>query len=180
MPPIKFWKRLTKFMISLSLSEKLCCSPHGTLKIKNLSIKREYVRKPPQKLTQLSPRSHPRHLVGKRLVGCFELNGRLREYYCLYRAVSQRDRKKKIKTRENVSKQPPPSPTASKVGPCPSIIQISRTPWHWKFTQHHRTTPLGKRTAQKYAIKDITSDSQVNSYFLYRWSPAKQMILSCA
>ena len=29
-----------------------------------------------------------------------------------------------------------------------------------------------KKTAQKDAIKDITSDSQVNSYFPYRWSPA--------
>ena len=31
---------------------------------------------------------------------------------------------------------------------------------------------MGKRTALKDAIKDITSDSQVNSYFPYRWSPA--------
>ena len=31
---------------------------------------------------------------------------------------------------------------------------------------------VGKRTAQKDAIEDITSDSQVNSYFPYRWSPA--------
>ena len=34
----------------------------------------------------------------------------------------------------------------------------------------------GKRTAQKDAIKDITSDSQVNSYFPYRWSPASLTI----
>ena len=39
-----------------------------------------------------------------------------------------------------MSKQPPPAPTASTVGPCPTLIQISRTPRHWKFTQHHRTT----------------------------------------
>ena len=39
-----------------------------------------------------------------------------------------------------MSKQPPPAPTASTVGPCPIIIQISRTPRHWKFTQHLRTT----------------------------------------
>ena len=31
---------------------------------------------------------------------------------------------------------------------------------------------MGKRTAQKDTIIDITSDSQVNSNFLYRWSPA--------
>ena len=35
---------------------------------------------------------------------------------------------------------------------------------------------VGKRTAQKGAIKDITSDSQVNSYFPYRWSPASLTI----
>ena len=34
---------------------------------------------------------------------------------------------------------PPPAPTASAIGPCPTIIKI-RTPQHWKFTQHHRTT----------------------------------------
>ena len=39
-----------------------------------------------------------------------------------------------------MSKQPPPAPTASAVGPCPTLIQISRTPRHWKFTQHYRTT----------------------------------------
>ena len=39
-----------------------------------------------------------------------------------------------------MSKQPPPAPPASAVGPCPTLIQISRTPRHWKFTQHHRTT----------------------------------------
>ena len=36
-----------------------------------------------------------------------------------------------------MSKQPPPAPTASAVGPCPTIIQISRTPRHWKFTRPH-------------------------------------------
>ena len=35
---------------------------------------------------------------------------------------------------------------------------------------------MGKRTAQKHVIKDITSDSQVNSYFPYRWSPASLTI----
>ena len=39
-----------------------------------------------------------------------------------------------------MSKQPPPAPTASTIGPCPTIIQISRSPRHWKFTQHLRTT----------------------------------------
>ena len=39
-----------------------------------------------------------------------------------------------------MSKQPPPAPTASTEGPCPTLSQISRTPRHWKFAQHHRTT----------------------------------------
>ena len=33
-------------------------------------------------------------------------------------------------------------------------------------------TSRGKKTAQKDTIIDITSDSQVNSNFPYRWSPA--------
>ena len=39
-----------------------------------------------------------------------------------------------------MNKQPPPAPTTSAVGPCPTIFRSSRTPRHWKFTQHHRTT----------------------------------------
>ena len=39
-----------------------------------------------------------------------------------------------------MSKQPPPAPTANAIDPCPTLIQISRTPRHCKFTQHHRTT----------------------------------------
>ena len=76
------------------------------------------------------------------LVGCFGLNGRLRQHFSLYRAVSQRkeERKEKRQTREKMSKQPPPAPTESAVGPCPTIIKISGTPQHWKFTQHHRFT----------------------------------------
>ena len=82
-----------------------------------------------------------RHLVIW-LVGCFGLNGPLRQYFSLYRAVSQREgeRKEKRQMREKMSKQPPPAPTASAIGPCPTIIQTSRTPRHWKFTQHLRST----------------------------------------
>ena len=39
--------------------------------------------------------------------------------------------------RVKMSKQPPPAPTASAVGPCSPNC---RTPRHWKFTQHHHTT----------------------------------------
>ena len=39
-------------------------------------------------------------------------------------------------------------------------------------SRSHPRHLVGKRTAQKDTIKDITSDSQVNSFFPYRWSPA--------
>ena len=58
-------------------------------------------------------------------------------------------RNQKRWTREKMSKQPPLTPTASAIGPCPTIIQISRTPWHWQFTQHLRTT-LPPRTWWNY------------------------------
>ena len=67
------------------------------------------------------------------MVGCFGLNGPLRQYFSLYhRAVSQREGERKILGERKMSKQPPPAPTAGAVGPCPAIIQ--------KFIQHHRTT----------------------------------------
>ena len=39
-------------------------------------------------------------------------------------------------------------------------------------SRSHPRHLVGKRTAQKDTITDITSDSQVNSNFPYRWSPA--------
>ena len=76
------------------------------------------------------------------LVSCFGLNGPLRDSISVYIGrLSERGRKKReIQTGGKMSKPPPPAPTASAVGPCPTLIQISRTPQHWKFTQQHRTT----------------------------------------
>ena len=64
------------------------------------------------------------------LVGCYGLNGPLRQYFSLYRAVSQREeeRTEMGQMREKMSKQPPPAPTASAVGPCPTVIQIVGRP----------------------------------------------------
>ena len=73
------------------------------------------------------------------LVSCFGSNGPLRQCFSLYRAISHRERKKR-QTREKLSKQSSAAPTASAIGLCPSIIQSSRMPHHWKFTQRHRTT----------------------------------------
>ena len=48
----------------------------------------------------------------------------LRQYFSLYRTVSQRERKKTdmIDKVKNVQ-LPPPAPTASTVGPCPTTVQ---------------------------------------------------------
>ena len=57
-------------------------------------------------------------------------NGPLRQYFSLYRAVSQREGERGEKGLMGVkmSKQPPPAPTASAVGPCPTVIQIVGRP----------------------------------------------------
>ena len=96
------------------------------------------------------------------LVGCFGHNGPLRQYFRLYRGVYQRERKRgeMIDERNNFQ----PTPPARAVGPCPTLIQISRTPWHWKFTQHHRTTrpPQNENAKLKYLhfINEIGTDKK--------------------
>ena len=60
--------------------------------------------------------------------------------------------------------------------------KVSGCPWKSRKNKPQKLTQLssrshprhlvGKRTAQKDTIIDITSDSQVNSNFPYRWSPA--------
>ena len=75
------------------------------------------------------------------LVGCFGFNGPLRQYFSLYRAVSQREgeRGERIDGSKNV--QTAPTRTYGKRNrPLPYCNQNCRTPRHWKFTQDHRTT----------------------------------------
>ena len=75
------------------------------------------------------------------LVGCFGLNGPLRQYFSLYRAVSKRGRKNREMIDERKNVQITPTRTYCKHSkPLPYSIQISRTPRQWKITQHHRTT----------------------------------------
>ena len=69
----------------------------------------------------------------------------LRHSETVFQSISGRLPERGRKRREMIdegkmSKQPPPAPTASTIGPCPTITQISRTPQHWKFTHHLRTT----------------------------------------
>ena len=76
------------------------------------------------------------------LIGCFGFSGPLRQYFSLYQAVSQREgeRGEKGQRRVKISKQPPPAPTASAIGPCPTISQIVGRPGTGSNTQDHRTT----------------------------------------
>ena len=89
------------------------------------------------------------------LVGCFGFNGPLRQYFSLYRAVSQREgeRGEKEQMRVKMSKQPPPAPFCKRSRPLPYCNPDCRTARHWKFTQHHRTTrppPFCPRYGRKY------------------------------
>ena len=72
------------------------------------------------------------------LVGCFGFNGPLRQYFSLYRAVSQRGEKEERKKyrRVKMSKQPPPARNR----PLPYYDQNCRTPRYCKFTLDHSTT----------------------------------------
>ena len=78
--------------------------------------------------------------------GCLVLLWAKRPFETLFQSTSGRLPDRGRKKREMIderkkAKQPPPAPTVSAVGPCITMIQISRTPRHWKFIQHHRTTP---------------------------------------
>ncbi|MEW8488046.1 MAG: hypothetical protein AB2705_22960 [Candidatus Thiodiazotropha sp.] len=79
----------------------------------------------------------------------------------VYIGPSPREREKEA--REKMSKQPPPAPSASTVGPCHAIIQISMTPLHWKFTQHHCTTrslPLSERNGDQIEVTETPEQQQ--------------------
>ena len=80
------------------------------------------------------------HSVGW-LVGCFGFNGPLRQYFSLYRAVSQREGERGERIDESKNVQTNPTRTYCKCNrPLPYCNPNCRTPRHWKFTQYHRTT----------------------------------------
>ena len=81
-------------------------------------------------------------LQGDWLVGCFGFNGPLRQYFSLYRAISQREGEREER-RIDESKNVQTTPTRTyykRSRPWPYCNSNCRTPRHWKFTQHHRTT----------------------------------------
>ena len=61
----------------------------------------------------------------------------------VYIGPSPRERgrkKRELIDERKMFKQPQSAPTASTVGPCPTIILISMTHRHWTLSKHHRTT----------------------------------------
>ena len=90
------------------------------------------------------------------LVGCFGFNGPLRQYFSLYRAVSQRGGERGERIDESKNVQTTPTRTYCKRNrPLPYCYQNCRTPRHWKFTQHHRTTRPPHRTeGREYNTKE--------------------------
>ena len=74
-------------------------------------------------------------------VGCFGFNGPLRQYFSLYRAVSQREgeREERIEERK-ISKLLQTRTYCKRNRPLPYYHPNCRTPRHWKFPQDHRTT----------------------------------------
>ena len=97
----------------------------------------------------------------KWLVGCFEFNGPLRQYFSLYRAVSQREgeRGERIDESKNVQTT---RTYCKRNRPLPYCNRNSRTPRHWKFTQHHRTTR--PPPSQAKIMKNF--EAQINGYLL--------------
>ena len=79
-------------------------------------------------------------LVGL-LVGCFGFNGPLRQYFSLYRAVSQTEGERGERIEESKNVQTTPTRTYCKYNrPLPYYHPNCRTPRNWKFTQDHLTT----------------------------------------
>ena len=75
------------------------------------------------------------------LVGWFGFNGPLRQYFSLYRTVSQREGERGERIDESKNVQTTPTCTYCKRNrPLPYCNQNCRTPRLCKFTQHHRTT----------------------------------------
>ena len=82
----------------------------------------------------------------------FGFNGPLRQYFSLYR-LPERGRKRRERIDENKNVQTTPTRTYHKRSrPLPYCNPNCRTPQHWEFTQHHRTTRPPLRGIKSYAF----------------------------
>ena len=83
----------------------------------------------------------------------------MRQYFSLYRAVSQREGERGERIDESKNVQTTPTCTYCKRNrPLPYCNQNCRTPRHWKFTQDHRTT----RPPHKCEKETLTENSYSN------------------
>ena len=62
-----------------------------------------------------------------RMVGCFGLNGPLRQYFSLYRAVSQRERERKRRERMNPGRFGPIPVRSGRFGPISGVSRFGPT-----------------------------------------------------
>ena len=102
------------------------------------------------------------------LVGCFGLSGTLRQYFSLYRSVSQREGEREERREESKNVQTTPTRTYCKRNrPLPYCHPNCRTPRHWKFIQDHRTTrpPLATRNRLSYLLTLDLIRLQADSLF---------------
>ena len=104
------------------------------------------------------------------LVGCLGFNGPLRQYFSLYRAVSQRERERGERIDESKNVQTTPTRTYCKRNrPLPYCNPNCRTPRHWKFTQHHRTTRPPTLVVEGSLVGCFRINGPLRQYFsLYR------------
>ena len=104
------------------------------------------------------------------LVGCFGFNGPLRQYFSLYRAVSQREGEREERIDESKDVQTTPTRTYCKRSrSVPYCIQNCRTPRHWKFTQHLRTTRPPHWIVKGWLVGCFGLNGPLRQYFsLYR------------
>ena len=84
--------------------------------------------------------------------------GPLRQYFSLYRALPKRGRKRTERIDESKNVQTTPIRTYCKRSkPLAYWNPNCRTPRHWKFTQHHRTTRPPTVILKKSWVKGQTS-----------------------
>ena len=118
------------------------------------------------------------------LVGCFGFNGPLRQYFSLYWTVSQREGERGERIDESKNVQTTPTITYCKHNrPLPYCNQNCRTPRHWKFTQHHRTTrppPLLKRSLMRPQCLFNAVLSGLQSLLKSSWINVHGVLLKCS
>ena len=112
----------------------------------------------------------------RRLVGCFGFSGPLRQYFSLYRAVSQRDERKRrenIEESKKMCKHPTSAPTASAIGPCLTFIQIVGRPGTGSLPK--TIAPLDH---DRYREANYLKYQEEHLYFIVFFRPYNETVIS--